>query len=362
MADYTTQLGRLGIFQDVATQAFVVAALFGGLIGTWDQWISHIGGGFLWQGVLYFVLLTLGSALFSLPFDIYRDFVVEQKHGFNRSTKLLFATDFIKGQVLSGVFVAIVAAVALSLIKWSNHSWWLWVWSFLLTFQVFVALVAPKWIEPLFIKVKPLENESLGADIRAMAAQASVRVDRIFQVDASRRSSHTNAYFSGFGPVKRVVLYDTLLEKLEQAEILGVLAHELGHWRLRHVLKAMIVFQAVSLIACFGAYGLVNWESLPSLFGLGGGSLFARLSLTLYLGSLASAMLTPVFSALSRRNEWQADAFACKLADPNALARGLVKLARDNLSNLHPHPLYVAVFASHPPTVARIQRLKSIQP
>jgi STE24 endopeptidase len=234
------------------------------------------------------------------------------------------------------------------------------VWAFLLAFQLLVTLVAPKWIEPLFIKVKPLEDESLGVDIRAMAARASVRVDRIFQVDASRRSTHTNAYFSGFGPVKRVVLYDTLLDKLDHSEILGVLAHELGHWRLRHILKSLLMLQVVSLAACLAAHWLVEWKGLPGLFGLGSVSLFSRLTLTLYLGTLASTFLTPAFSALSRRNERQADAFACKLADPSALASGLVKLARDNLANLHPHPLYVAVFASHPPTVDRIQRLKSL--
>jgi len=268
--------------------------------------------------------------------------------------------DFVKSQALSGIFIAIVAAVALWLIKWSNQHWWFWVWLFLFVFQIFVALVAPKWIEPLFLKVKPLEDETLGAGIRAMAARASVRVDRIFQVDASRRSSHTNAYFSGFGPVKRVVLYDTLLEKLEPSEILGVLAHELGHWRLRHVAKSLVMVQIVSLMACAGAHWLVNWDGLEALFGLGHVSLFTQLTLTLYLGSLVFATLTPVFSTFSRRNEWQADAFACKLAEPRALASGLVKLARDNLSNLHPHPIYVAIFASHPPTVARIRKLRSM--
>jgi len=360
MSDYASQTGRLAIWQDIATQGFVVAALFGGLIGTWDLWIARVTFGPIGRGILYFFLMSLGLSILSLPFDIYRDFVVEQKHGFNRSTKLLFLMDFIKSQALSGFFIAIVAAVALWLIEWSNQHWWFWVWLFLVGFQIFVALIAPNWIEPLFTKVKPLEDENLGAGIRAMAARAQVRVDRIFQVDASRRSSHTNAYFSGFGPVKRVVLYDTLLEKLEPSEILGVLAHELGHWRLRHVVKSLVIFQVVSLLACAGAHWLVNWDGLEALFGLGHVSLFTRLTLTLYLGSLVSAALTPVFSAFSRRNEWQADAFACKLAEPGALASGLVKLARDNLSNLHPHPIYVAIFASHPPTVARVRKLRSM--
>jgi len=358
MADYATQAGQLAIVHGLTNQAFVIAALFGGLLEYFDARVARVTTSAVTAGVLYFVLLSWVFAVLSLPFAIFSDFVIEQKQGFNRTTKMLFAADFFKGQMLSSLVIAVITACAFTIMKWSNQKWWLWVWLFLLAFQIFVALIAPRFIEPLFVKIRPLEDESLGQDIRAMAARASVRVDRVFQVDASRRSSHTNAYFSGFGPVKRVVLYDTLLEKLDRAEILGVLAHELGHWRLRHVLKSLILFQLVSLIGCLGAYQLIQWNGLGSLFGIASVSLFGRVALTLFLGSLASSLLTPLFSAISRKHEWEADAFACNLAQPQSLAGGLIKLARDNMSNLHPHPLYAAVFASHPPTVARVQRLR----
>ena len=218
MAEYATQTGQLAIFHDLTAHALIIAALFGGFFGRFDGWISGLPLSPTLQGMLLFILLSWAFAILSLPFGIYGDFVVEQRHGFNRSTKMLFFMDFIKGQLVTSIFMAVVAAVALVIIKWSNHNWWFWVWLFLLVFQILLTLIAPRWLEPLFIKVKPLVNEALDQEIRAMAARASVRVDRVFQVDASRRSSHTNAYFSGFGPVKRVVLYDTLLDKLNPDE------------------------------------------------------------------------------------------------------------------------------------------------
>jgi len=357
---YAAQTGTLAILQDLATQALIIAVLFGGPIEWWDHWLSrHLASPTL-QGVTHFMLIGFALSLVALPFGYYHDFVIEQRQGFNRSTKWLFLSDFIKGQLLTSTFIAIATTAGLGLIKWSNLLWWFWVWLFLLAFQIFIALIAPRWLEPLFVKVKPLEDENLGGEIRQMAARAAVRVDRVFQVDASRRSNHTNAYFSGFGPVKRVVLFDTLLEKLERCEILAVLAHELGHWRLRHVLKSLVLFQCVALLACFLAYHLVLWDGMLAVFGIGEAALFTRLTLTLYLGSLASFVLTPLFSAISRRHEWQADAFACTLAQPLALASGLVKLARDNLSNIHPHPMFVAFFATHPPTVARVDKLRAM--
>jgi STE24 endopeptidase len=178
------------------------------------------------------------------------------------------------------------------------------------------------------------------------------------QVDASRRSRHSNAYFTGIGRVKRIVLYDTLLEQMDNREVLAVLAHEAGHWKKRHILKRLVWAEVGSLVACFVAFHLLQWPELPALVGLEGASFPARLVILGFLGSLISFPITPLRSWLSRRHEWEADRFATELSGmPDALASALIKLTRENLSNLHPHPLFAAVYYSHPPMVERVKRL-----
>jgi STE24 endopeptidase len=191
--------------------------------------------------------------------------------------------------------------------------------------------------------------------------RAGLRVDRVFQVDASKRSRHSNAYFSGIGRVKRIVLFDTLLEQMNQEEILAVLAHEAGHWKRRHLLKRIITTEAGALIALYIAFHLVAWEGLPGLVGLTWASLPLRLVIVGFLGALVSFPLTPLASFLSRRHEWEADRFASELTGrPLDLASALVKFSRENLANLYPHPLYAVFYYTHPPLVERIGRLREM--
>jgi STE24 endopeptidase len=189
--------------------------------------------------------------------------------------------------------------------------------------------------------------------------KAGLRVDNVFQVDASKRSRHSNAYFSGIGRVKRIVLFDTLLESMSRREILAVLAHEVGHWKKKHVLKRIILTEIVALGAIFLAYKLLVWEHLPGLIGLEQGSFYVRVIILGFLGSLLMFPLTPALSFLSRKHEWQADRFARELTGrPLDLADALIKLSKENLANLHPHPLYAAFYYSHPPVVERVRRLQ----
>ncbi len=359
MTAYGLDRGQLTLYGDLTIEALIIFAVFGGGVEHYDRWISRLAHAQLLQGVLYCLIASWALTLVSLPFDAYGHFVIEQRHGFNRSTTKLYWDDLVKRLILTSVFVSILAASALVIIQWSRQAWWAWVWGFFLMFELLVTFIAPKLIEPLFMKVTPLQDQVLFADIRAMAQSVGIQVGRIFQVDASRRSGHTNAYFAGIGAVKRVVLFDTLLDKLDRGEVLAVLAHELGHWKLRHVLRSFLLLQGLTLAACYSAYRMTQWEQLPTLIGVNHGSFLLRATLSVFVGWVVVSCLTPCLNAWSRRHEWQADAFACSLVDPKHLASGLIKLARDNLANLHPHALYSAFYATHPTMVARVKILRA---
>src|SRR3990172_7384144 len=205
---------------------------------------------------------------------------------------------------------------------------------------------------------EPVKTEGLEAKIRSLMERAGLKVSRVFQVDASRRSRHSNAYFTGIGRVKRIVLFDTLIAQMTHDEILAVLAHEVGHWKKRHVIKRLLMTEILALVGFFLAFRVLQWDGLPRLLGQGQVSFYAGVVLVGFFGSLVMFPLTPLFSYLSRRDEREADRFASDLTGrPQAMASALVKLSRENLSNLHPHPLYAKFYYSHPPVVERIRRL-----
>jgi STE24 endopeptidase len=248
------------------------------------------------------------------------------------------------------------------MVQASPDYWWLWVWGFLALFTLLLMYLSPVLIEPLFFKFQPLKREELAAQVKSVMARAGLQVDRVQQVDASRRSKHSNAYFTGIGRVKRIVLFDTLLEQMTDDEIVSVLAHEAGHWKLGHIWKRLLAMELVSLVACWLAWALLGQGVLPGWFGLGPLSYVAQFVLLCFLASLAGFFLTPLSSGLSRRQEWQADRFAFDLTgNAQSLANALVKLSRENLSNLHPHPRYAWFYYSHPPVTARIARLSEME-
>jgi len=357
---YTLEGGRLDLVRSAFHAALAAAFLFGGLLGLYDRWIGSLTGSFVGGGVLFFVLLAWIEVLLGVPFSLYRNFRIEARHGFNRMTGGLWLADLVKSLLVSTLLLAGTAAAALTLVRWSPERWWLWVWGFLLVLTLFLMYVSPFLIEPLFWKFEPLRAPGLEARVRALCERAGLRVSRVFQVDASRRSRHSNAYFTGIGRVKRIVLFDTLLEQMGEEEILAVLAHEVGHWKLRHILRRIVWTEAVSLAALFAAFHAVSWPGLPGWFGLAGASFPARAVMVGFLGSLLSFPFSPLKSWLSRRHEWAADRFAAALTGhPGDLATALGKLSRENLGNLHPHPLYAAFHYSHPPVVDRIRALRS---
>jgi STE24 endopeptidase len=358
-ADYTFALARVGLVESLTGNILLLVFLFGGWLAIYDRWIVSLSDSFLVAGMLFFAGIVLVQTVLDIPFSLYRTFRIENVFGFNRMTFGLWLSDLFKGAAVSLVLLAGMVAGALALIAASPQLWWLWVWLFFALLTIFLMYLSPYVIEPLFHKFEPLRRKDLEEEILQLTARAGLKISRVQQVDASRRSGHSNAYFSGIGRVKRIVLFDTLLEQMENREILAVLAHEAGHWKHGHIIRRLLGMQLASLLVLFFSHRLLSWGGLPGLLGLGDASFFAQVVILAFLGSMAGFFLTPLSAWWSRRHEWQADRFAVDLTgDAQALASALVKLARENLANLHPHPLYARIYYSHPPMVERVRALR----
>ncbi|MFP3869434.1 MAG: M48 family metallopeptidase [Syntrophobacteria bacterium] len=358
-AAYTVETSRLAMVASIVDSGLVLLFFFGGLIVVYDGWIFSLCESFVGRGVLFFLGIYYLETLFGIPFNLFKNFNIENRYGFNTMTPRLWLSDLVKSIVISTVLLAALVAAGLYLVDLSPQWWWLWVWGVFLFVSIFLMYISPYLIEPLFFRFEPLQIEELESDIRALVEKTGLKVNHVLQVDASRRSRHSNAYFSGIGRVKRIVLFDTLLESMSHREILAVLAHELGHWKKRHILKRIILTEAAALGASFLAFKMLAWEGLPQVVGLQQGSFYVRVAVLGFLGSLLVFPLAPVVSFISRSHEWEADRFACELTGrPLDLAGALVKLSRENLANLHPHPLYAAFYYSHPPVVERVRALK----
>jgi STE24 endopeptidase len=357
---YTLETSRLGLWESLFDDALVLLFLFAGLLPIYDRFIAGLTDSFILQGVLFFLLLTWVQTILEIPFSLYSSFRVEARHGFNTMTPRLWLTDLLTSQAIGSVLLVLMVGVAFWLIHWSPQHWWLWVWGFAALVSLFLMFISPYVIEPLFNRFEPVTEEGLKDEIAAMMARAGLTVGRVVQMDASRRSSHSNAYFTGIGKVKRIVLFDTLLRQMSHPEIVAVLAHEIGHWKLGHILRRLLLAELLALAGSWLAFQAVQWPGLPGLLGMAGGSLAARLVVAGFVGSLLMFPLTPLSAWLSRRHERQADDFACRITGkPEALATALVKLSAENLANLHPHPFYAAFYYSHPPVVERVSMLRS---
>ncbi|HEY4102261.1 MAG TPA: M48 family metallopeptidase [Polyangiaceae bacterium] len=358
---YTAARSRLGLLRSVLSMLLLAAFLFAGGLAFYDEWIASVAHSFIAQGVLFLLGLALAGNVLSIPFQLYSDFRLEARYGFNRQTAGLWWSDWLKSTLLSLLLLGALAAGALWLVKVAPHSWWIWVSALVIVVSLLLTVLSPYLIEPLFYRMEPLDEAELSAGIRTMTERAGVHVGRVLKMDASRRSSHSNAYFSGFGRQKRVVLFDTLLSQMSESQILAVLAHELGHWKKHHVLLRMLAMQALLVLAAFLFFGVSPSATVPNLVGLAAASFPARIFILAVATSTLIFPLTPLFSAWSRRDEREADRFAVALhGAPNDLADALAKLGTENLSNLHPHPLYAAFYYSHPPLAERIGALRAL--
>ncbi len=244
-------------FEMVASTAATLATiifLFGGLLDRYNSWVASFGLPLVLSGPAFFLLLYAAGALLWVPFTLYFVFRIENRHGFNTMTGRLWLADFVKSTALSLILLALLSLASFALISWSPRFWWLWVWCFILSFTIFITYAAPYVIEPLFNKFVPVEDDDLEARIVSLASQAGINVSKILKMDESKRSRHTNAYFAGIGRTKRIILFDTLLQGMTPDEIIAVLAHEIGHWKRRHLLKGLAISQALSLIVLFCSY------------------------------------------------------------------------------------------------------------
>jgi len=301
------------------------------------------------------------GGLLDLPFDLYSTFRIEQRFGFNRMTWRLYLADMLKGAVVGALLGLPVAALILWIMGATGGLWWLWAWGAWMAFNLLVLVLYPTVIAPLFNKFEPLADETLSARVQQLMARCGFAAKGLFVMDGSRRSAHANAYFTGLGAAKRVVFFDTLLGKLNHGEVEAVLAHELGHFRHKHVLKRMLMMFALSL----AAFALLGWLSAQVWFYVGLGvqpSMAApndALALLLFLlvAPVFGFFVSPVFARLSRKHEFEADAYACAQASGAALSAALIKLHEDNASTLTPDPVYARFYYSHPPAAERLAAL-----
>jgi STE24 endopeptidase len=360
-ADYTAVKTRAGILETgFATLLLLVWTLGGGidlLNGAWTgTGLSPLIAG---TGLLLSAFLIMG--LLEMPFDIYRTFVIEERFGFNRTTPRLFVSDAMKQAVLLVALGGPVILLILWLMAHAGSRWWLYVWMVWMAFSLLLAWAYPAVIAPWFNKFVPLDDDALKARIESLLERNGFATRGIFVVDGSRRSGHGNAYFTGLGNNKRIVFYDTLLRQLDAEEIEAVLAHEVGHFKRKHIAKRIGLMAIVSLAGLMLLGWLINVPWFYSGLGVTEPSLAVALLLFLLVVPTFTVFVQPMMAWLSRRHEFEADEFAASQADAGKLVDALVKLYRENANTLTPDPLYSAFHDSHPPAPVRIANLQAKQ-
>ena len=358
-ADYTIAKVRFGRIGTVLDAVVLLVLTVGGGIALVDGLWRRVGLPEPWLGVAVIATLALFAQLLSLPFSIWRTFRLEARFGFNRTTPALFFTDLAKSLALAVVLGGPLLIATLLLMERAGRWWWLWAFGLWLAVMFLMAWAWPAFIAPLFNRFTPLEDASLRSRIEALLTRCGFASKGVFVVDNSRRSSHGNAYFTGIGRHKRIVFFDTLLQALAHPEVEAVLAHELGHFRLKHVRKRLLL----SMATMFLGLALLGWlAGQPGFYGALGvpvPSTHAALLLFVLVVPVFTFFVTPLGALWSRRHEFEADAFASRHASAGELATALVKLHRDNASTLTPDPVYAAFYYSHPPPLVRISRLRA---
>lgn len=360
-ADYTRAKTHLAMAETVAESALVLWLTLGGGGAAAFALIRDILAAPLFVDAALIVAVVLISGLVNLPFSLYATFVIEERFGFNRQTWRLWLVDHLKALALGAVLGLPLLFLVLWLMAQMGQWWWLYVWAAWAGFQMLLLAIYPTFIAPMFNKFTPLAEENVRSQVEALLARCGFRSRGLFVMDGSKRSSHGNAYFTGFGAAKRIVFFDTLLSRLSPPEVVAVLAHELGHFKRRHVLKRMAWIFGASLAFLW----LLSWLMLQPWFYAGLGmpdiAVLPHFGVALLLFFLAlpqfSFLLTPLASLYSRQHEFEADRYAAEQARAEDLVRALVKLYEDNASTLTPDPVYSAFYDSHPPAAVRVARL-----
>jgi STE24 endopeptidase len=357
-ADYTVARQRFGLVELLFDALVLFVMTLGGGIALLGDWAARLSGDspvLAGTGHVLLVLLAIGVA--SLPFSVWRTFVLENRFGFNRTTPGVFVADLCKSAVLGGMLGGAIVALVLWTMLATGPHWWLVAWGVWMTFSLVLLWAWPRWIAGFFNKFTPLADESLRNRIDALLERCGFHASAVYVMDGSKRSAHGNAYFTGLGREKRIVFYDTLLQSLSPSQVESVLAHELAHFKLKHIPQRLVV----SAVASFAGFALLGWlvqlDTFYTALGVARPSASAALLLFIFALPAFTWVLTPLGAAWSRKHEFEADAFAARYSDGPELGRALVSLYRENASTLTPDPLHSAFYDSHPPPVVRIGRL-----
>ena len=357
---YKRENGRLDSWSSGVGFVVMIVFLVAGGFGWYNSWVVSLTDSVVWQTILFVVGLSVVSSVLDIPFDYYATFRIEEKYGFNKTTRRVYWLDTVKELFLSLVLGGVLLALVVWFYTWAGTYFWLYAWGAVTLFSVFMAMFYSQLIVPLFNKQTPLQEGSLRDKIQAFAGKVGFKLDNIYVIDGSKRSTKANAYFTGLGPKKRVVLYDTLIDELTEEEIVAVLAHEVGHYKKRHTLRSMVV-SVIQMGVLFWLFSLcVNNVALSE--ALGGDRAYFQMGLIAFaiLYSPVNLILGVGMNVWSRNNEYEADAFAARYYEGDYLVSGLKKISVKSLSNLTPHPLYEYIYYSHPSLLKRIDAIKRI--
>lgn len=359
-ADYTTAKVKLRLNETVIESLVLLALTLGGILQTLDQvWQQWLPTHEIIRGALIICSAMLISGFATLPFDYIQTFKVDEEFGLNKMSPAMFFSDMIKHSVVGVLLGGPILFAALWLMQSAGEAWWLYLWLIWSAFNLFMLAVYPVWIAPLFNKFTPMQDQTLKARIEALMQKCGFASQGLFVMDGSTRSGHGNAYFTGFGKNKRVVFFDTLLEKLNADEIEAVLAHELGHFKHQHVIKRIVMMFGLSLVGLALLGYLIKQEWFFTGLGVAQASNHMALLLFVLVSPVFMFILRPLLAAYSRTNEFEADHYAAQQSRPAFLIDALVKLYRDNASTLTPDPLHSAFYDSHPPASLRIAKLET---
>jgi len=358
ISSYTVDSGRFLMGETLIHQGLFLVLLISGLLPWFVKIITSWEVGVIITGLIFFAGLSILANLLRIPFSLYDTFVIENRYGFNVMTLKMWISDLFKSMAISIILGGLILWLLLTLMVHGGKAWWVWAWMLVGGFELLMLWLFPVVIAPLFNKFEPVDNKGLEHRIGTLMGKVGLRIKGVFKMDAGKRSKHTNAYFTGIGRTKRIVLFDTLLASHTEDEVLAILAHEIGHWKKRHVLKQLIPLEILSLAVFYGVAKLLDWQLLYQTFGFQESFVYVGLFLIGVLIGPLSFFAQPLEAAISRKFEREADDFVLELvktAEP--MCSALKRLAVDNLANLFPHPLYAWFYYSHPPLVERISRL-----
>jgi STE24 endopeptidase len=358
---YTLTKQRFSIISALCGAGFVLLIVLSGFLGTLEGWIAVIKIGEYIRGIIYIFTAAFLFNIFSLPFSLYSRFSIEEKFGFNKMSYGLFFLDRIKGLVLSAIIAAPLLLLIFYLIDRTGRFWWLYGFAIVTAFQLVMTVIYPVLIAPIFNKFTPLDEGPLKEKLTGLADKLKFKIKGVFVMDGSRRTGHSNAYFTGIGRVKRIVLFDTLIASLSHDQLAAVLSHEIGHEKRRHILKNYLLSLSVTLLLFWVVGRLLTWAPLYHAFGFDNAAPHALIVLLLFCIEPFTFFLQPLFNALSRRNEYEADEYAVTaLEGAKEMGEALISLNRENLSNLTPHKLYSFYHYSHPTLAERLDAMEGV--